>query len=82
MLRKCIDFANLFYYFYGAFMPKTEQKRFTKSVRKAYHLYFACKVRDHDESWVLQACLQELCGESSSMAEGSGQHMTFVISST
>ena len=46
MSCECVNLLNLFFYVCGEFTPKTQTKSITSIVKKAYDLYFGCKVGD------------------------------------
>jgi hypothetical protein len=49
--RKCVNSPNLFYYVCGEFTAKSQTKFITPIVKKAYELYFGCKIGDQGKSW-------------------------------
>jgi hypothetical protein len=51
MSRKCRNSADSFCYTCGEFTPASQRKIMTVLEKKAYELYFKCKVGDQDKSW-------------------------------
>jgi hypothetical protein len=49
--RSCIDTLDKFCFVYGQFIVKSQIRSLTKTVQKAYVLYFGCQVGDQDKSW-------------------------------
>jgi len=53
MSRSCVNSADLFCYVCGEVTLALQRHR-TPLIKKAYHLYFECKLGDQDEKWVPQ----------------------------
>jgi hypothetical protein len=51
MSRQCVNLPNLFSYVCSEFLAKLQRKSITCVVKKAYELYFRCKVWDQNKSW-------------------------------
>ena len=49
--RKCTNSADVFCYVCGQFTVKSQKRRITALVKRAYHLYFGCKLGDQDKSF-------------------------------
>jgi hypothetical protein len=49
MSHSCQNKPNSFYYICGEVVLKWQRKTLSQPVRKAYELYFGCKVRDQDK---------------------------------
>ena len=56
MSRKRANSPDLFSYSCGQFTPKSQTKSITPTVKKAFELYFGCKVSDQDYSWATHSC--------------------------
>ena len=56
MPRTCINKANNFCYISGEVTFSSQKRSITAVVRKAYYLYFGCKVGDQDISWAPHIC--------------------------
>ena len=56
MPRTCINKANNFCYICGEVTFSSQKRSITAVVRKAYYLYFGCKVGDQDKSWAPHIC--------------------------
>jgi len=53
MPRNCVDSADNFHYICGELTFARQRKAITAIVKKAYHLYFGCKIGDQDKYWAL-----------------------------
>lgn len=51
MSRRCKNKPNSFCYICGEFTLKAQQRNITPVVRKAYELYFGCRIGDQDKAW-------------------------------
>ena len=56
MPRTCINKANNFCYICGEVTFSSQKRGITAVVRKAYYLYFGCKVGDQNKSWASHIC--------------------------
>ena len=56
MPRKCVNAADNFCYICGKITFASQKRIITALVRKAYHLYFGCKIGDQDRSWAPHIC--------------------------
>src|SRR5271165_6535673 len=56
MSRKCVNAIDSFCYICGEFTSKTQKVSMTPLVKKAYELYFGCKVGDQDKVWAPHIC--------------------------
>jgi hypothetical protein len=48
-------------------------------VRKAYELYFGCKVRDQDKVWALKICCSSWTGTLAGWLKGTHKSMPFAV---
>jgi hypothetical protein len=66
MPRKCVNRADNFCYVCGKVTFTSQKRPLTPIVRKAYHLYFGCKVGEQDKRWAphicCNSCSANLCG--------------------
>ena len=66
MPGKCVNRADSFCYVCGKVTFASQKRALTQIVKKAYHLYFGCKVGDQDKSWAphicCNSCSANLCG--------------------
>ena len=51
MQRSCVNSADSFCYVCGEFTVKAHVKRITSLIKKAYELYFGCRIGDQDKVW-------------------------------
>ena len=56
MPRTCINKANNFCYICSEVTFSSQKRSITAVVRKAYYLYFECKVGDQDKTWAPHIC--------------------------
>jgi len=56
MPDNCVDSADNFCYICSELMFARQRKAITAIVRKAYRLYFRCKIGNQDKSWALHIC--------------------------
>ncbi|XP_068235627.1 uncharacterized protein [Palaemon carinicauda] len=56
MPRTCVNRADNFCYICGGVTFASQKRRMTALVRKAYHLYFGCKIGDQDKNWAPHIC--------------------------
>jgi hypothetical protein len=56
MSRKCVNNPDMFCYVRGEFAVKVQRHNLTPLVKKAYDLYFGCKVGDQDRLWAPHVC--------------------------
>jgi hypothetical protein len=70
MPRNCVNSADNVCYIYGEVKFARQRKAITITmiVKKAYHLYFGCKIGNQDKSWGLHT-LPQTCNKSFTVAE-------------
>jgi hypothetical protein len=68
MLRKYVNDVDSFRYVCGDYTIKLNQKTITPLIKKAYELYFGCKIGDQDKPWAPH-CLCQLCSVFDRMVE-------------
>ena len=56
MPRKCVDEVDSFCYICRKITFALRKRNMTALIRKAYHLYFGCKIGDQDKSWARPIC--------------------------
>jgi len=59
MPRKSVDSADKFCYICGEVTFARQRKAITAIVKKAYHLYFECKIGDQDKPWAPHICCRK-----------------------
>jgi len=66
MSRSCVNSADPFCYVFGEVTLVSQRRSITPLIRKAYHLYFGCKLSDQDKNWaphiVCKSCAMHLGG--------------------
>ena len=66
MSRSCVNSADLFCYVCGEVTLASQRRSITPLIKKAYHLYFGCKLDDQDKKWapliVCKSCAIRLGG--------------------
>ncbi|CAI9616281.1 unnamed protein product [Staurois parvus] len=61
MPRTCVNKADHFCYICGEINFISQKRRITGMIKKAYNLYFGCKIGDQDKSWAPHICCNS-CG--------------------
>jgi len=56
MPRTCVNNADNFCYVCGEVTFASQKRSITTMVKKAYHLYFGCKIGDQDKMWAPHIC--------------------------
>ncbi|XP_076324370.1 uncharacterized protein LOC143232621 [Tachypleus tridentatus] len=56
MSRQCRNSCDTFCYICGEYMLVYHKRSITALVKKAYHLYFGCKIGDKDQGWAPHIC--------------------------
>jgi len=66
MSRSCVNSAHQFFYVCGEVTLASQKRSITPLIKKAYHLYFGCKLDDQDMKWtphiVFKSCAIRLGG--------------------
>lgn len=66
MSRSCVNSVDLFCYVCGEVTLASQRRSITPLIKKAYHLYFGCKLGDQDKKWaphiVCKSCAIRLGG--------------------
>lgn len=62
MSHSCQNKLNSFCYIYGEVVLKSQRNPLSNPVRKAYELYFDCKVGDEGKGGFAVALVEGLCG--------------------
>lgn len=79
MSRKCVHGTDSFCYICGEFTSKTQKSRMTPLVKKAYELYFGCKVGDQDKIWAPHICCKNCAVTLRGWMKGSKPSMAFAV---
>ena len=78
MPRTCVNHPNNFCYICGDVTLKSQRKPINSVVRKAYELYFSCKIGDQDKSWAPHICCASCFTLLTGWLKGT-RHMPFAI---
>jgi len=79
MPRKCVDSADNFCYICCEVTFTRQRKAITATVKKAYHLYFGCKIGDQDKSWAQHMCCSKCATNLSQWLNGKRHAMPFAV---
>lgn len=79
MSRQCINKPDSFCYVCGEVTFKSTQKPLTPLVKKAYELYFGCKVSDQDKSWAPKICCSSCSRSLTGWLNGTFKSMPFAV---
>ena len=79
MSRKCVNGTDSFCYICGDLTSKTKKVRITALVKKAYELYFGCKIGDQDKSWAPHVCCKICAVSLRGWVKGSRPSMPFAV---
>ena len=79
MPRNCVNSADNFCYICGEVTFARQRKVITAIVKKAYHLYFGCKIGDQDKSWAPHICCRKCATVLSQWVNGKRHAMPFAV---
>ena len=79
MSRKCVNAIDSFCYICGEFTSKTQKVSMTPLVKKAYELYFGCKVGDQDKVWAPHICCKHCAVNLRGWVQGTALSMPFAV---
>jgi hypothetical protein len=79
MSRSCQNKPNSFCYICGEVVLKSERRPLSQFVRKAYELYFGCKVGDQDKVWVPKICCSSCSRTLVGWLKGTHKSMPFAV---
>ena len=79
MPRRCINNANNFCYICGKVTFAAQKKTISPIVRKAYHLYFGCKIGNQDKDWAPHICCHTCAVNLSQWLNGKRKAMPFGV---
>jgi len=74
-----VDGADNFCYICGEVTFARQRKAITAIVRKAYHLYFGCKIGDQDKSWAPHICCHKCATYLLQWLNGKRHAMAFAV---
>jgi len=75
----CVDSADNFSYICGEVTFARQRKAITAIVKKAYHLYFGCKIGDQDKSWAAHICCRKCATDLSQWLNGKRHAIPFAV---
>ena len=79
MHRNCINSADNFCYICCEVTFARQRKAITAIVKKAYHLYFGCKIGDQDKSWAPHICCRKCVTNLSQWLNGKIHAMPLAV---
>jgi len=79
MPHNCVNSADNFCYICGELTFARQRKAITAIVKKAYHLYFGCKIGDQDKSWAPHICCCKCATNLSQWLNGKRRAMPFAV---
>lgn len=79
MPRNCVNSANNFCYICGEVTFAAQKKNISATVKKAYHLYFGCKIGDQDKDWAPHVCCRTCAVNLSQWLNGKRKAMPFAV---
>jgi hypothetical protein len=79
MSRNCVHSADKFCYTCGEVTFARQRKAVTAIVKKAYRLYFWCKIGDQDKSWAPHICWHKCATNLSQWLNGRRHAMPFAV---
>ena len=79
MHRHCINNVDKFCYICGELTFASQKGPLTFMIKKAYHLYFGCKVGDQDKSWAPHICCNSCATNLRQWLNGKRKSMPFAV---
>lgn len=79
MPRTCVNSANNFCYICGEVTFLSQKRNITKVIKKAYSLYFRCRIGDQDKSWAPHICCNTCAAHLKLWLTGKRQAMPFAV---
>lgn len=77
--RSCKTSANSFCYVCGELTFKSQRRSITHNVKKAYYLYFGCKVGEQDKNWAPHVCCVTCYVKLTEWLWGKNNSMSFAV---
>lgn len=77
--RQCKNSPNKFCYICGRYVLKSQCRPISEDVRKAYFLYFGCKIGDQDKLWAPHVCCVSCCVNLVQWMRGNRSSMPFAL---
>ncbi|GBN01256.1 hypothetical protein AVEN_114379-1 [Araneus ventricosus] len=79
MPRICVNSVDNFCYICGELTFAAQQNIISAVVKKAYHLYFGCKIGDQDKYWAPHVCCRTCAITLSKWFHGKRKAMPFAV---
>lgn len=79
MSRKCLNSSDSFCYICGEYTLKSSRATMTPLVKKAYKLYFGCKIGDQDKTWAPHICCVHCAVNLRAWLNGNRPSMPFAV---
>jgi len=79
MSRSCVKSADLFCYVCEEVMLASKTRSITPLIKKAYHLYFGCKLGDQDKKWALHIVCKPCAIRLGGWINRTGMAMPFAV---
>lgn len=79
MPRNCVNSADSFCYICGEMKFASQKKAITPFVKKAYQLYFGCKIGDQDKAWAPHICCSTCTRHLTKWLKGEKVAMPFAV---
>ena len=79
MTRSCVTSADQFCNVCGEMTLASQRRFITPLAKKAYHLYFGCKLGDQDKKWVPQTVCKSCAIRLGGRINRNGMTMLFAV---
>lgn len=79
MPRTCLNKADNFCYICGEVTFASQKRRITTVIKKAYNLYFGCKIGDQDKNWAPHICCNSCGSRLVQWLNGNKPSMPFAV---
>jgi len=77
--RNCVNSADNFCYMYGEVTFARQRNAIAAMVKKAYYLYFGCKIGDQDKSWAPHIYCRKCAKNLSQWLNGKRHALPFAV---
>jgi hypothetical protein len=79
MSRVCVNKPDHFCYICGEMTFVKQKRTLSPLIKKAYHLYFGCKVGDQDKNWAPHICCYKCASNIRGWLSGKNRKMPFAV---
>lgn len=79
MPRKCVNNPDSFCYICGKVTLVSQKRTITPVIKKAYHLYFGCKLGDQQKPWAPHICCTSCSAGLCNWLHGKRRAMPFAV---